>query len=163
VNEQASRIRPIGVIHSPFREASGTPIQAALASDAEGTVEIFPEFADGLRDVDRFTHLFLLYLFHRAGPTRLSCVPFLDDRERGVFATRAPCRPNPIGLTIVRLISLEGRRIRVRELDVVDGTPLLDLKPYVPRFDCRPEAGSGWVGDINGQRLEGRADDRFEG
>lgn len=159
--------RPVGVIHSPFKEAKGTPIQGAFAPDAEGEVEVFEEFAEALRDVQLFSHLYLIYAFHKAGKTALTCVPFLDDEPHGVFATRAPCRPNAIGLSIVRILSREGRRIRVAELDILDGTPLLDIKPYVPEFDFRPDARSGWL--ANGESRSARerkaarqgADERF--
>ncbi len=136
---------PIGVIHSPFPEPAGTPIQGVFAPEAEGVVEVFEEFAGGLRDVEMFSHLYLLYAFHRSGPPVLSCVPFLDTQPHGVFATRAPRRPNAIGLSVVRLLSREGGVLRVAGVDMVDGTPLLDIKPYVPRFDCWPEASAGWM------------------
>ena len=154
--------RPIGVIHSPFKQAAGSPIQGVFADDAEGVVEVFEEFAEGLHDVELFSHLYLLYDFHRAGSVSLKIVPFLDDREHGVFATRAPSRPNGIGLSIVRLIARDGRRLRVADLDVLDGTPLLDVKPYVPRFDHRPSANSGWIEAPDGKRIARQADGRFE-
>jgi len=153
--------RPIGMIHSPFKQIRGTPIQGALARGAEGTVEVLEEFAEGLRDVQMFSHLYLLYAFDRATKTSLTCVPFPDDEARGVFATRAPCRPNAIGLSVVRVLAREGRTIRVADLDVLDGTPLLDIKPYVPMFDCRPDAGAGWLTNVDCKPAEGGADERF--
>ncbi|MBU0637303.1 MAG: tRNA (N6-threonylcarbamoyladenosine(37)-N6)-methyltransferase TrmO [Planctomycetes bacterium] len=154
---------PIGVIRSPFQEVAGTPIQGVFAPEAEGTVEVFEQFADGLRDIEGFSHLYLLYSFDRTQHVSLTVVPFLDDREHGVFATRAPCRPNPIGLSVVRLLARDGCRLRVGELDILDGTPLLDLKPYVPNFDSRPDARAGWVAAVAGQQRPPVADDRFAG
>ncbi|MCP4590582.1 MAG: tRNA (N6-threonylcarbamoyladenosine(37)-N6)-methyltransferase TrmO [bacterium] len=158
---QTITFKPIGIIHSPFKQSAGTPIQSVLAPQAEGTVEVFEEFAEGLGDVDAFSHLHLLYAFDRARTPTLTCVPFLDDKPRGVFATRAPARPNGLGLSIVRLVRREGSRLRVRELDILDGTPLLDIKPFVPRFDARPEATSGWVPSTLPDSVGGGADDRF--
>ena len=109
-----------------------------------------------------FSHLYLIYDFHRSAKTSLTVVPFLDDEAHGVFATRAPCRPNRIGLSIVRVASREGNRIRVAELDVLDGTPLLDIKPYVPVFDGRPDARSGWITNGDSKPIRDGADDRFE-
>jgi tRNA-Thr(GGU) m(6)t(6)A37 methyltransferase TsaA len=162
MSQQAITYRPIGVIHSPFKRAQGTPIQGVFAPKAEGIVEVYAEFAEGLRDLELFSHVYLLYGFHRAGPVSLTVVPFLDDREHGVFATRAPSRPNGIGLSIVRVLGRDGRRIRVAQLDVLDRTPLLDIKPYVPRFDCRPSASSGWLKDVGDKNVLYEADDRFD-
>lgn len=162
MSQQAITYRPIGVIHSPFKRAKGTPIQGAFAPTAEGVVEVFEEFAEGLRDLELFSHVHLLYQFHRAGAVSLTVVPFLDDREHGVFATRAPSRPNGIGLSIVRVLGRDGRRIRAAQLDVLDGTPLLDIKPYVPRFDCRRSASSGWLKVVDDKRVFHEADERFE-
>ena len=137
---------PIGVIRSPFKTKEETPIQGIFQPDAAGVVEVFPEFADGLRDIEGFSHIILLYHFHCAGPVELVRRTFLDDNEpHGVFASRHPCRPNGIGLSVVRLLGREGGFLRVGEIDVLDGTPLLDIKPYVRRFDCRPQAASGWL------------------
>jgi tRNA-Thr(GGU) m(6)t(6)A37 methyltransferase TsaA len=140
----------------------GTPIQGAFAPDAKGTVEVYPEFADGLEDVELFSHLYLMYAFHMAGPAKLTCVPFLDDRPHGLFATRAPRRPNPIGLSIVRLTAREGRILHIAEVDVLDGTPLLDIKPYVPQMDHRPEATSGWLKNTTWPAATEGADNRFD-
>jgi tRNA-Thr(GGU) m(6)t(6)A37 methyltransferase TsaA len=161
MNTKSIAYQPIGLIHSPFKQKAGTPIQSSFASDAEGSVEVFEEFVEGLQDVELFTHLYLLYAFHQALPVSLTCVPFLDNKPRGVFATRAPSRPNAIGLSIVRLLAREGRTIHVRELDILDGTPLLDIKPFVPRFDARPDAGSGWVPQADHPRTINGADERF--
>jgi tRNA-Thr(GGU) m(6)t(6)A37 methyltransferase TsaA len=162
MGQQTITYRPIGVIHSPFKHIVGTPIQGVFAPEAEGVVEVFEEFAEGLRDVQMFSHLYLLYDFHRSARTSLTVVPFLDEEAHGVFATRAPCRPNRIGLSIVRIRSRQGNTIRVSELDLLDGTPLLDIKPYVPKFDLRSDAGSGWMTGGDFRRVKNGADDRFQ-
>jgi tRNA-Thr(GGU) m(6)t(6)A37 methyltransferase TsaA len=150
--------KPIGIIHSPFQEPQGTPIQPGAGREAAGTVEIFREFAAGLADLEGFSHIILIYYFHLCQGFSLRVKPFLDECQRGVFATRAPARPNPIGLSIVALDRVEGSILHVREVDIVDGTPLLDLKPYVPLFDQRAPARIGWLaGKL--ERLEGTRDD----
>jgi tRNA-Thr(GGU) m(6)t(6)A37 methyltransferase TsaA len=136
-------IHPIGIIHTPFTGKDGTPIQASR-SEAVGRVEVYPEFADGLQDIDGFSHILLLYVFHRSSGYTLSVKPFLDDQQRGLFATRYPARPNPIGLSIVRLLRRDENDLIVEGIDVLDGTPLIDIKPYVPDFDVRTEVRTGW-------------------
>jgi tRNA-Thr(GGU) m(6)t(6)A37 methyltransferase TsaA len=138
------RPTPIGVIHSGHTRAEDTPIQPAFAEGCTGTAEVFPEYADALKDVEGFSHLILLYLFHRAGPPLLVVKPFLDDAEHGVFATRHPRRPNHIGLSIVKLVRRRGNELVLQNVDILDGTPLLDIKPYVPRFDAPEAVRSGW-------------------
>jgi len=149
---------PIGVIHSPYRTAEEAPIQPVYATGTEGTAEIDPRFAPGLRDLEGFSHIHLLYCFHRRKESRLLVRPFLDDVERGVFATRSPCRPNPIGLSLVRLLAVEGNILRLADLDVLDGTPLLDIKPYFPDFDARRDVRCGWYEavDPDVRRTRGR-------
>lgn len=134
---------PIGLIHSPFTEKEKTPIQASR-SQAVGTVEIFPEFADGLRDIEALSHIYVLYAFHESKGYQLHVMPFLDDAEHGIFATRYPYRPNPIGFSIVKLLSRRDNILTVEGVDVLDGTPLLDIKPYVPDFDLRTNVRVGW-------------------
>lgn len=134
----------IGVIRSPFREQASTPIQASR-SEAPGEVEVFAEYEEGLEDLEGFSHIFLLYLFHGSVGYSLRVKPFLDTRERGLFATRHPSRPNPIGLSVVGLIGRRGNVLDVEGVDVLDGTPLLDIKPYVPEFDVRAGARAGWL------------------
>ncbi len=129
-------IQSIGVIRTPFTSPGETPIQAAR-SEAEGWVEVLTEFAPGLQGIEGFSHLHLLYLFDRAAETRLLVRPFLDDRDHGVYTTRHPFRPNHIGMSIVELLEREGNRLRVRGVDMLDGTPLLDIKPYMTAFDRR--------------------------
>lgn len=136
-------MQPVGVIHTPFTEKKETPIQSAR-TQARGQVEVYPEFAAGLDGVEGFTYLILLYVWHCADDYALHVRPFLDDQEHGLFATRYPCRPNPIGLSVVRLIGRDGNRLEFEGADMLDGTPLLDIKPYVPDFDVRGEARTGW-------------------
>lgn len=136
-------IRPIGIIRTPFTDTQTTPIQPSR-SQAVGRVEVFPDFADGLQDIDGFSHVILLYVFHRSSGYALSVRPFLDDRQRGLFATRHPCRPNPIGLSVVRLLERHENTLTVEGIDVLDGTPLIDIKPYVSDFDTRTEVRTGW-------------------
>jgi tRNA (adenine37-N6)-methyltransferase len=136
-------MRPIGVIRSPFIEKDKTPIQASR-SRAIGVVEIYPEFADGLKDIEALSHIYLLYAFHESHGFKLQVKPFLDDQEHGIFATRYPYRPNPIGLSIVRLVSRKENTLTVEGIDTLDGTPLFDIKPYVPDFDLRTNVRTGW-------------------
>lgn len=152
-------VTPIGVIHSPHRRAEGAPLQPRWAEGVKGTVEVFTEFAAGLRDLEGFERIWLLFWFDRARDAQLEVVPYLDTQRRGVFATRAPSRPNPIGLSCVRLLAIEGSRLRVAELDVLDGSPLLDLKPYVPDCDVFKVRRVGWLANAPGRRV---ADGRFE-
>lgn len=137
--------RPIGIIHSPFKHLEGTPIQAIGGVGEKAEVEIFPEFVAGLRDLDGFSHIMLFYHCHLAKPYKLQITPFLDDTERGLFATRSPARPNPIGFSIVRLIKIENQTLYVEDIDIVDRTPLLDIKPLVPEFDTRKVERIGWL------------------
>ena len=136
-------MRPIGIIHSPFTEKEKMPIQASR-SQAIGLVEVYPEFADGLKDIEALSHIYLLYAFHDSSGYALQVKPFLDDQEHGIFATRYPYRPNPIGISIVKLLSRKEYSLTVEGIDTLDGTPLLDIKPYVPDFDMRTEVRAGW-------------------
>jgi tRNA-Thr(GGU) m(6)t(6)A37 methyltransferase TsaA len=136
-------LRPIGVIHSPFTEKGKTPIQASR-SQAIGQVEIYPEFADGLKDIEALSHIYLLYAFHKSRGYQLQVKPFLDNQEHGIFASRYPYRPNPIGISIVKLVSRKDNMLTVEGIDTLDGTPLLDIKPYVPDFDLRTDVRAGW-------------------
>ena len=136
-------LHAIGLIHSPFTEKEDTPIQASR-SKAIGLVEVYPEFADGLKDIEDLSHIYLLYAFHELSGYALHVKPFLDDLEHGIFATRYPYRPNPIGISIVRLVTRQENKLTVEGVDVLDGTPLLDIKPYVPDFDLRTDVNAGW-------------------
>ncbi len=153
--------RPIGVIHSPFKHIENMPIQPTAAVGIRGTVEVFAEFVNGLKDLDGFSHVILLYHFHRAGKARLIVTPFLDTVPRGVFATRAPSRPNPIGLSVVRLLSVEENLLCIENVDIVDGTPLLDIKPHVSKFDHYEVERIGWLASARKKVEETRADSRF--
>src|SRR5262245_45506519 len=153
--------QPIGLIHSPYTETAGMPIQSVAARGVKGSIELYPEYVLGLKDLDGFSHLWLLYHLHRVEGASLTVTPFLDDRPHGVFATRSPRRPNPIGLSVVRLVRVEGAALHVEDVDVVDGTPLLDIKPYVPAFDVRAADAIGWFTDNVDRVFTTRADDRF--
>lgn len=140
--------KAIGTIHSPYTKKDETPIQGAF-SDAYGTVEIFPEYAEGLKDIQGFSHLYLIYYFNRAETHSLIQKPFLDSsKSRGIFATRHYNRPNHIGLSIVELLSVKGNVLEIGSVDILDGTPLLDIKPYVKKFDLRKSAKSGWFDEL---------------
>jgi tRNA-Thr(GGU) m(6)t(6)A37 methyltransferase TsaA len=158
---QTVSYKPIGVIHSPFRDVKGMPIQPAGAEGVTGSVEIEPEYAAGLKDIEGFSHIILIYHFHLSEDYSLEVKPFLDDELHGVFATRAPMRPNAIGISVVRLVRLEGRVIHITDVDIVDGTPLLDLKPYVPEFDTRKTTRIGWLSKARHRVRDVRADERF--
>jgi tRNA-Thr(GGU) m(6)t(6)A37 methyltransferase TsaA len=151
---------PIGIIHSPFREPEGVPIQSVFANGATGTVEVYPEYSAGLADIDGFSHIILLYWFHKSSHYTLTCRPFLDTQERGVFATRAPSRPNPIGFSIVELLNVESRFLSVGAIDIIDQTPLLDIKPYLSDFDVREHVRTGWYENAK-NKSRSVADKRF--
>jgi tRNA-Thr(GGU) m(6)t(6)A37 methyltransferase TsaA len=153
--------RPIGVIHTPFQTLQGMPIQPTGARRAAGQVELLPEFAEGLQDLDGFSHIILIYHFHQVHEMQLTLTPFLDSQVHGVFATRAPKRPNPIGLSIVKLVRVQENLLFVEDIDVLDQTPLLDIKPYVPEFDQPAETRVGWLEKSKGQVANKRSDDRF--
>ena len=153
---------PIGTIHSPFKDLAGMPIQPSGESAGPGTVEILPEFVQGLKDLEGFSHVILLYHFHRVERVSLTVTPFLDSETHGIFATRAPTRPNPIGISVVRLIKIEGNTLSLENLDILDGTPLLDIKPYIPEFDGQPNARTGWLEENLKKIRATRSDDRFK-
>jgi tRNA-Thr(GGU) m(6)t(6)A37 methyltransferase TsaA len=148
VSQAVIAYRPIGVIHSQHVTPEKTPIQPAYAEGCEGRAEIFPAFEEGLRDLEGFSHVYLITHLHRAGPSRLLVKPFLQDVERGVFATRAPVRPNAIGLSIVELIRREGNILHLARVDILDGTPLLDIKPYTSKFDRIDTTRNGWQDEV---------------
>ena len=157
----AATFHPIGIVHSPFKEKVGTPIQTCFDGPTEGRIEIFERYEEGLDGVEGFSHLYVLYVFDRALPAKLTVTPFLKDVRVGVFATRAPSRPNPIGISIVELLGREGRFLHVRGLDMLDETPVLDIKPYVPRFDVRGHARIGWMEGATEESSRYKADARF--
>lgn len=153
--------KPIGVIHSPFKTKEGMPIQPAGATGIKGTIEIKPEFSEGLLDLEGFTYIYLIYHFHQSEGFKLLVKPFLDQKKHGVFATRAPKRPNQIGISIVKLKKIEGNILEIENVDVLDGTPLLDIKPYIPAFDWFETTKSGWM--TNDKNLKYfKSDNRFK-
>ncbi len=156
------RFAPIGVIRSPFKEIADMPVQASAATGILGKVELASSFAAGLRDLEGFSHIILLYHFHLSVGYSLEVTPFLDDQVHGVFATRAPKRPNPIGISIVRLTATEGNTLLIEGVDVVDGTPLLDIKPYVPEFDARCSDKIGWLTGKADKVADLKSDKRFK-
>jgi tRNA-Thr(GGU) m(6)t(6)A37 methyltransferase TsaA len=153
---------PIGTIHSPFHDLSNMPIQPFSEFSAPGTVEILPEYSTGLIDLEGFSHVLLIYHFHESHRVSLTVTPFLDSKPHGIFATRAPNRPNPIGISVVKLVKLEGSIIHVENLDILDGTPLLDIKPFIPMFDSPSDIKLGWLEQAKGKVRYMRSDRRFE-
>ena len=146
-------LRRVGIIHSPHQQVAGTPVQSPLAVGVRDAVEVFPEYAAGLRDLDGFERIWLVYWFDRAKPAELVVTPYLDTTPHGLFVTRAPCRPNPIGLSAVRLLAVTGPILEVDRLDILDNTPLLDIKPYIPAFDAFEAKRVGWCGDAKGSSV----------
>jgi tRNA-Thr(GGU) m(6)t(6)A37 methyltransferase TsaA len=153
-------LREIGRIHSAFKEATGTPIQPCRAANSTGYVTMRPEFAAGLVDLNGFDRVWLIYYFHRAAAARMSVVPYRDTVQHGLFATRVPARPNPVGMSCVRLLNVEGNILHLAEVDIIDDTPLLDIKPYVPHYDNYPVERCGWLDTVPDRPVV--ADDRFE-
>lgn len=151
----------IGIIHSPFKDSEGVPIQPAGAKKIRGTVVLKKRFVPGLKDLDGFSHIILIYHFHLAKGFSLEVIPFLDKVSRGLFATRAPRRPNSIGISVVKLSKIEGNKLFVENIDIVDGTPLLDIKPYVNEFDNAVKSKSGWLINAAHKSKKVRSDARF--
>jgi len=157
------RIRHIGVVRTPFTSLDGMPLQTVAGEGVEGTVELDPELAPALRDLTAFSHVWLVTDLHRSDGYELEVVPFLDTERRSLFATRSPRRPNPIGLSLVRVLRVDGATLRIADLDLLDGTPVLDIKPYVPLFDRRETDRTGWFGEAAGRVFEVRSDARYAG
>ncbi len=153
---------PIGIIRSPFTEPIGMPIQPAGASGVKGTVEVFEKYRSALKDLDGFSHIILLYHFHRSQGFNSHVVPFMDSQPRGLFSTRAPRRPNAIGLSVVQLNRIEEGVLFIENMDVLDGTPLLDIKPYVPDFNPQSDVRTGWLEQVKHKVSRHEADDRFK-
>ncbi len=152
------KYKPIGIIHTPFKHSKGTPIQASGAKETKGKIEVFSDFEKGLKDLNGFSHIILLYHFHLSKKPELLQTPFLDDEPHGVFAIRSPSRPNSIGLSVVRLDKIEKNIIYISDIDIVDGTPLLDIKPYISKFDLRKNTKSGWL-DKTAAKISATKDD----
>jgi tRNA (adenine37-N6)-methyltransferase len=155
---------PIGIIYTPFNEIAGMPIQTSGAAEVEGKIILKAELTDGLKDLQGFSHLILLYHFHRISGFNLNVIPFMDDKSHGIFATRAPKRPNAIGLSIVELLDVNLETLLIKGVDMLNETPLLDIKPYYPKYDIRNTATSGWLAgkdhlDINKIRSDNRFND----
>jgi len=153
--------KPIGVVHSPFKAPQDVPIQSVAAEGVKGSVEVAREYVEGLKDVDGFSHLILVYHCHLAQKYSLLVRPFLDERLHGVFSTRAPSRPNPVGVSVVRLTNIEKNMLHIQDVDIIDGTPLLDIKPFVPDFDQRKVERIGWLTKKVDKLRSSRDDGRF--
>lgn len=155
------KYKPIGIVHSSFKKPIGVPIQSAVSKNTKGTIEIFKEYSKGLEGIERFSYIILLCHLHFCKKYSLKVVPYMDKETRGVFATRAPCRPNSIGISIVHLVKVEKNIIYIEDIDIVDGTPLLDIKPYVPQFDIRKTDRIGWLKENIHKLPKAKDDGRF--
>jgi tRNA-Thr(GGU) m(6)t(6)A37 methyltransferase TsaA len=158
---EAITYRPIGIIKTPFKTKDGMPIQPSGAKGVRGTINVLEDYIEGLKDLEGFSHVILIYHYHLSKGYDLIVTPFLDDQNRGVFATRAPKRPNSIGLSIVKLNAIKENILEIENVDIIDGTPLLDIKPYVPKFDAQTEVMTGWLGKREKQVQQKKSDDRF--
>jgi len=156
MNNQQIVYRPIGIIHSEHTIAEKTPIQPVYARGCKGYVELYPEFIDGLRDLSDFSHIYLIYHFHKSREVKLIVKPYLQDVDRGIFSTRAPFRPNPIGLSVAELLGIEGNILHLDGVDILDGTPLLDIKPYTAKFDLHDVKKNGWQDEVDQETAEKR-------
>ncbi|MEA3560422.1 MAG: tRNA (N6-threonylcarbamoyladenosine(37)-N6)-methyltransferase TrmO [Candidatus Omnitrophota bacterium] len=139
----------IGVIHSPHKEISKIPIQPVFCKDIEGTVILNSEYAEGLKDLQGFSHIYLFYYFHQSRRICLHLKTYLSNQKHGIFATRAPHRPNKLGMSLVRLVKIKDNILHIKDIDILDGTPLLDIKPYIQRFDSKKNTRSGWQDTIS--------------
>jgi len=156
-------IHPIGIIHTPHTDVKNMPIQPIAAEGIRGYIEVLPEYVDGLKDMEGFSHITLLYRFHKISSYELQVVPFMDTEKRGIFSCKAPKRPNAIGLSTVRLLGVEGNIVHIEQVDMLDGTPLIDIKPFYPRYDNRENATLGWLEKNKDLPLEKlRSDERFK-
>jgi len=153
--------KPIGIIRSPFRKLEGMPIQTIGARGVKGSIELDPDLEPGLKDLEEFSHIILIYYFHLSRGYSLHVLPFLDNSLRGVFATRVPKRPNGLGLSVVKLARVHANVIEIEDVDVIDGTPLIDIKPFVPQFDNRDTERAGWFSKRAHMAVEVKADKRF--
>jgi tRNA-Thr(GGU) m(6)t(6)A37 methyltransferase TsaA len=152
---------PIGIMHTPYIGSGKMPIQPTGARGIRGEIEIEPQFIPALDDLEGFSRIIVLYHFHRSREWSLRVIPFLDTQPRGLFATRAPSRPNPIGISMLRLTGIDGSLLRVMDVDILDGTPVLDIKPYIPDFDSFPEEKIGWMTNRSNGAARMISDDRF--
>ena len=154
-------LSPIGIIHSPYKSIEDVPIQSKAAKGIKGRVELKPQYQEGLKDLEGFSHIYLIFNFHLSSGYDLTVKPFLDNTYRGLFSTRAPRRPAQIGLSVVKLIRIEGNILNIEDIDMVDGTPLLDIKPYIPKFDNRTKVRIGWLTDKIDKMDQLKSDGRF--
>ena len=152
----------IGMIHSPFQTLDDMPIQPTSEASRAGVVEIYPTYVEGLKDLEGFSHIYLIYHLHKVERSRLTVIPFLDSQPRGVFATRSPSRPNPIGLSLVQLDRIEDNQLYIARLDILDQTPLLDIKPYIPEFESQEHVRIGWLERARGRVRSAKSDRRFQ-
>ena len=157
------KFKAIGIIHTPFKDRKGMPIQPIGAKGIKGNIEIFPEFKEGLKDLDGFSHIILIFSFHLSTDYKLLVNPFMEDEIRGVFSTRAPRRPNQIGMSVVKLDNVEDNILHISNVDIVDGTPLLDIKSYIKKIDCVESEKLGWIGEKVDKFQSKISDDRFSG
>ncbi|MEA3417575.1 MAG: tRNA (N6-threonylcarbamoyladenosine(37)-N6)-methyltransferase TrmO [Thermodesulfobacteriota bacterium] len=155
-------MKPIGIIHSPYKEIENMPIQSVGAKDVKGYIEIYADYVPGLKDLNGFSHIYVIYKFHTNKNYSLLVKPFLDNTERGLFSTRAPKRPNQIGLSIFKIESIDNEKIYVSGVDVLDQTPLLDIKPYVSKFDAINDSKNGWLENVMRKSEDQKSDRRFE-
>ena len=153
--------KPIGIIYTPYQRIQDMPIQPGGASHVRGKLVINPKFSAGIADLDGFSHVYLIYHFHQVQDYEMIVTPFLDEKPHGIFATRAPKRPNPIGLSIVKLVSIEENVLIIDNVDMLDGTPILDIKPYVPAFDQQNHIRVGWLTGRDDDVKTKRSDERF--
>ena len=149
MNDRKIEFQPIGIVNTPFKKLSEIPIQPVFAKGIKGTVSIEPSYTDGLKDLDGFSHIYLFYWFHQWREMKLIVRPYLEDKEHGVFATRAVSRPNPLGFSLVKLVSIQKNVLHIEDIDILDGTQLMDMKPYIKRFDSRENVRSGWLDSID--------------
>ena len=155
-------MKPIGIIHSPYKEIENMPIQSVGAKDVKGYIEIYSDYVPGLKDLNGFSHIYAIYKFHKNKDYSLLVKPFLDNTDRGLFSTRAPKRPNQIGLSIFKIESIDNEKIYVSGIDVLDQTPLLDIKPYVSKFDVINDSKNGWLENVMRKSEEQKSDKRFK-
>ncbi len=163
MNRKEISIQPIGVIHTPHHDISNMPIQPIAAVGIKGYIELFPEYVDGLTDLQGFSHITLVYHFHKIEGYQLMVKPFMDNVEHGIFACKAPKRPNAIGISTVKLLKVENNLVHIEMVDMLDQTPLIDIKPFFPKYDNRLDTKSGWLDkatSISADRM--RSDNRFK-
>jgi len=156
-------IHPIGTVYTPYTDVKNMPIQPIAAEGIKGYIKLLPEYIDGLKDLEGFSHITLLYRFHKIEGYELLVTPFMDTEKHGIFATKAPKRPNAIGMSTVKLIAIDGNILHIEQVDMLDGTPLIDIKPFYPRYDNRENVNIGWLEKNRDLPLEQlRSDERFK-